>query len=362
MEVKKDKYSYVREGYQQVEKAAVGYPDRVPLYAQICELLPQELNISAKTLYLDPEHLATGAFDVCKKYGITAPSIDFDCYNIEAEAVGQKLIFHDNIMPDIDRSQLILASKKDLSKLRTPDFDKAGRCPMVVELYQLAKKLTGMDLSLAFCAPFALAANLRGIEQLIIDTFKDPDFVEDLFKFIIDDLLAPWLSHLNTKFPNAPSFVGSDATASLPIINIKIFEKWVVQPIEKLREKIGPKVIVPNQTGESFLKNPEQLMDLRKRSNPNFIEGQDPDVEKIGPEFYKSYAQKSNLPLLLGIGASFLNQATPKEIEDRVKHYIQVGGQDGQLWLYLCNLSPSTPTENIHAAIKAIDKYGVYNA
>ena len=98
MDSTEDKYAYIRDGYLQVKKAAVGYPDRVPLYAQICELLPQELNISAKTLYHDPEHLATGAFDVCKKYGITAPSVDFDCYNIEAEAVGQKLIFHDNIM------------------------------------------------------------------------------------------------------------------------------------------------------------------------------------------------------------------------------------------------------------------------
>jgi len=362
MESTEDKYAYIREGYLQVGKAAVGYPDRIPLYAQVCERLPQELNISAKTLFHSPEHIVTGVFDLCKKYGIDVPTVDFDCYNIEAEAVGQKLLFHDDIMPDIDRSQLILASKKDLSKLRTPDFDKAGRCPMIVEVYQLAKKLTGIDFSLAFCAPFALAANLRGIEQLIIDTYKDPDFVADLFNFVVDDLLAPWLSHLNIKFPDAPAMVGADATASLPIINVNIFEKWVVQPIERLREKVGPKVIVPNQTGESFLKNPEQLMTLRKRSNPNFIEGQDPDVEKLGPKFYKKFAQENKVPLLLGIGAAFLNQATPDEVENRVRHYINIGGKDGQLWLYLCNLSPSTPAENIHAAKKAIDKYGTYNS
>jgi uroporphyrinogen-III decarboxylase len=361
METKTRKYGYIQEGYQRVEKAAKGYPDRVPLYAQLCERLPMELGVSAKTLFHDPELLTTGTFDVFRKYGIDVPSVDFDCYNIEAEAIGQKLIFHENIMPDIDRSHLVLASKKDLLKLRTPDFEKAGRCPMVVEIYQLVKKLTGLDVSLAFCAPFALAANLRGIEQLIIDTYKDPDFVDDLFNFIIDDLLAPWLSHLNTKFPDAPTMVGADATASLPIINLKIFEKWVVSPTERLRDIIGPKVIVPNQTGESYLKNPQELMDLRRRSNPKFIEGQDPDVEKLGPAFYKNYSKKHDLPLLLGIGASFLNQASPEMIENRIKQYINIGGKGGRLWLYLCNLSPSTPIENIYAAKKAIDKYGRYN-
>lgn len=360
METKPGKYSYIQEAYQRVAKAAKGYPDRVPLYAQICERLPLELGVSAKTLFHTPELLTTGTFDVCRKYGIDVPSVDFDCYNIEAEALGQKVIFHDNIMPDVDRSQRLLAAKKDLLKLQTPDFDKAGRCPMVVELYRYVKTLTGLDVSLAFCAPFSLAANLRGIEQLIFDTIKDPKFVEELFNFIIDDLLVPWLTYLSAKFPKAPSLVGADAIASIPIINLEIFEKWVVQPIERLRTAVGSKVIVPNQTGESYLKNPQELMDFRHRCNPSFIEGQDPDVEKLGPEFYKNYAQKHNLPLLLGVGASFLNQATPEEIENRIKHYIEIGGQGGQLWLYLCNLSPSTPEENILVAKKTIDKYGRY--
>ena len=154
--------------------------------------------------------------------------------------------------------------------------------------------------------------------------------------------------------------MGADALASLPIVNLKIFEEWVVPPIERLREALGAEVIVPNQTGERLVKNPIQLMDLRRRSNPGYIQGQDPDIEQLGPDFYKQYAQQFSLPLLLGIGAVFLNQATPQEVAERTRHYIEVGGKGGKFWFYLCNLSPSTPDANIHAAIDTVRKYGIY--
>jgi hypothetical protein len=102
-------------------------------------------------------------------------------------------------------------------------------------------------------------------------------------------------------------------------------------------------------------------MDIRRRCNPLYVEGQDPDVEVLGPEFYKQYADKHDLPLLLGIGAAFLNNAAPEEVAARVKHYVQTGGKNGRLWLYLCNLSPSTPEENIAAAIESAHRYGTYN-
>ena len=101
-------------------------------------------------------------------------------------------------------------------------------------------------------------------------------------------------------------------------------------------------------------------MDIRRRANPLYVEGQDPDVEALGSEFYKAYAEKHDLPLLLGVGAVFLNNATPEAVTARVRHYLEIGGQNGRLWLYLCNLSPSTPLENIRAAVRAVHAYGVY--
>jgi uroporphyrinogen-III decarboxylase len=356
-----DRYYKFQEGFRRVADAADGIPDRVPVYAQICELIPVVMNETADKIYRDPELLTIGTFTICEKYGIDVPVVDLDTYNIEAEAIGQRLIYHKDIMPDIDRSRPLIRSKSDLVKVKTPDFKKAGRCSLVVEMYRLFEKLTNVKAGIAFCAPFSLAANIRGISEIIMDIMVDPDFAHDLFTCVTEDVLIPYLQFLKAEFPHAPAMVGADALASLPMINEDIMHQWVAPYIERLREAVGPNVCVPNQTGERHSKTPEIVMDIRRRCNPLYVEGQDPDVEALGPEFYKQYALKYDLPLLLGVGAAFLNNSTPDEVTARVKHYVQIGGKNGRLWLYLCNLSPSTPEENIRSAIEAAHRYGTYN-
>jgi hypothetical protein len=346
------------DGFKWVAQAGTGIPDRVPTYAQLCELLTEELGEPSDKIFHDPKLLAEGTFKVCDRYGIDVPSVDFDTYNIEAEAIGQSMVFHKDIAPDVNRSNSMIKDKSDLKKIKTPDFNTAGRCRMVVDLYHLILEETGQIPSLAFCAPFSLAANIRGLSPLLMDIMTNPSFAKELFQRINEELLIPWLEYLHGFFPETPAIVGADAMASLPMVNERIMEEWLVPGIGQLQEVVGPKVCVPNWTGERYSKNPEKVMDFRRKVNPGFIQGQDPDIEVLGPEFYRDYADKHDLPLLLGIGAVFLNDATPEEVEARVKHYVEVGNRDGKLWFYLCNLSPTTPKDNIKAAVSALHKYG----
>ncbi len=356
----KEKYFKFQEAFKWVEDASHGMPKRVPIYAQLCELIPGEMGKSAREVFQDPELLNIGTFTVCEKYGVDVPSVDFDCYNIEAEAIGQKISFHDDIMPDIDRTHPLIQEESDIRKIVTPDFDKAGRCSFVVDVYTVFERFTGVKASLAFCAPFTLAANIRGIETLVMDMCLKPKFAHELMTKVTEELLIPWLEYLKGKFPQAPALVGADALASLPIVNIKLMNEFIAPYVDRLREACGPTVCVPNWTGERYAKNPEEMMDIRLRVNPGFVEGQDPDVEALGPEFYKAYAEKHDVPLLLGVGAVFLRTSTPEEIFNRVKHYVEVGGKNGRLWFYLCNIEPATPMENIKAAVDAVHKYGTY--
>ncbi len=351
-------YRQFQAGYDRVAQAAVGAADQVPIFVQLCECIPRQMGVSARDAFHDPECIVHGTLEICRRFDIDVPAVDYDAYNIEAEAIGQQIIFDDHVMPDVDRSHPLIQSRSDLKRLTTPDFDRAGRCAMVVETYRQFERLTGIAPGVWFCAPFSLAANIRGISDLIMDICLNPEFARDLFDFITDDLLIPWIAYLTEHLPNAPSIAGADAMASLPVINEKIMAEWIVPYIEKLRHAFGPGLIVPNHTGERFSASPERFMDMRRRANPKFIEGQDPDVAKLGPEFYKQYAQKHDLPLLLGLGAAFLNNATPDDINRRVKHYIEVGNQNGRLWFYLCNLSPSTPDANIQAAVQAVHQFG----
>jgi len=355
-------FSTFLQGIQRFQKAMTGVPDCVPLFAQLHEFAMKEIGATAREFYTTPQILVPGTLETQAKYGIDVPVLDYDVYNIEAEAIGQAIIYTDTGMPDVDRSRPLIRDRGDLRKIRTPDVENDGRLRQVIEMNKLFHSLIGpgADATLQFCAPFSLAANIRGIEQLILDIYTAPDFARDLFDRITEKLLAPWILQLQTEFPAARSFSGADATASLPIVNLDILKNWIIPYIERLRELCGPCVYVPNWVGESLIDNPLEMLDLKRRVCPEFVEGQDPDVEKLGPAFYKKYAIRNGLPLILGIGAVFLATATPAEVTQRVRHYLEVGAENGRFALYLCNLGATTPVANVRAAVAAVRKYGAY--
>jgi hypothetical protein len=359
----KPDFSTFQEGAQRFEKAMQGIPDRVPVCAQMHEFAMKEIGAKPLEFYTTPEMLVNGTLEVQQKYGIDVPVLDYDVYNIEAEAIGQEIIFSDDHIPDVDRTKPLIRDRNDLKKIRTPNFDAQGRFGQVIEMNRLFREVIGgqTEFALSFCAPFSLAANIRGIEQLIMDMYADPDFARDLFDRVVEDLLAPWILRLKKEFPNAAAICGNDATSSIPIVNLDILREWIVPYVLRLREICGPEIYVPNWVGEQNLKDPEEMLDLKRQVCPGFVEGQDPDVENLGPELYKGYAEKHELPLILGLGAGFLALSSPQQVGQRVKHYVEVGGKNGRFGLYLCNLGATTSPENVSAAIEAVRNFGTYS-
>ena len=296
LDFKGDYYSF-QEGAQRLDEAMKGIPDRVPVYAQMHEFAMHELGIPAKTFYTTPEILTLATLEIAERYGFDVGFVDYDVYNIEAEALGQKVVFFEKHVPDVDRSTPLITGPVDLDKIKTPDFDTAGRFAKVIEMQSIYVKLTGLRPSLQFCAPFSMAANIRGVENLIMDMLMNPDFARGLFEAIVEEVLAPWILYQKKHFPNAASIAGADAMGSLPILNLEILEEWVVPYILRLREICGPEVHVSNWVGERFLEKPEEMLALKLQVSPEFLEGQDPDVDTIGPAFYKEFAKKHDRTL-----------------------------------------------------------------
>jgi uroporphyrinogen-III decarboxylase len=353
--------SAFQDGFRRYRAAMKGIPDRVPVFAQMHEFVLDALKVQPKEFFTTPELMVKGSLDIMETYGIDVAVLDYDVYNIEAEALGQAIIYSNTGMPDVDRTKPLIREKSDLNKLHTPDFEKDGRFPLVLEMNRLFQEMTGIpEGSPGFCAPFSLAANIRGMEQLLMDMHTDPEFARELFECVTDQILIPWIWQLKKVCPKAQGICGSDAWASIPIVNLDILRQWILPYIKRLQEQCGPEIYVPNWVGESCLKNPVDLLDLKLQACPGFVEGQDPDVEMLGPSFYKTYANKRDVPLVLGLGAAFLAQSHPGDVRDRVRQYIEIGGEGGRLALYLCNLGATTPPENIRAVVQAVRDYGVY--
>jgi len=329
-----------------------GKSDRIPVFGQMHEFAAEQLQIPRREFFTKPETLVPALLQVQAEYGIDAASITFDVYNIEAEGLGQKIVWSDAFMPDVDRTEMLIQNRSDLSRIRTPDFDSAGSFGRVIEMHSLFRKLTGIEPTLSFCAPFSLAANLRGVEALLLDIYDDPEFAGLLFDRLTEEVLAPWILYQRKHFPNATRINGADATASPPIVNLPILKQWVVPYILRLRELCGSEVYVTNWAGERYLSKPEEMLDLKLTVGGDSLLGQDPDVEKLGPAFYKRYAAHHDLPLILGIGAGFLANSNPAAVAERVRHYVEAGAKGGRFALYLCNVGGSTPSENVRTAIE----------
>jgi uroporphyrinogen-III decarboxylase len=334
-----------------MHRAMNGLADRVPVFAQLHEFAAEFLGIPRREFFTRPDLSVPALLQTQREFGIDVASVTFDVYNIEAEALGQALVWIDGCMPDVDRKKPLIRDRGDLARIRTPDFNTEGRFQQVIRMNALFRELTGLEPTLSFCAPFSLAANLRGIEQLLLDMFEDPEFARGLMDAITDEVLAPWILYQKHCFPGSTKISGADAIASLPIVNLPILRQWIIPSIQRLRELCGPEVYVANWTGERYLPDPTEMLELKLAIGPGVLWAQDPDIESLGPAVFKEFAITHDVPLILGVGAGFLALATPSDVEARVRKYVEVGGRGGRFALYLCNLGVTTPPANIRAAV-----------
>jgi len=346
-------YAFFQDGVVLMAEAMQGVTQRVPVFAQRHEFVAEQCGIPRREFFRRPDVMVPAMLEVQAQFGLDVASITYDVYNIEAEALGQEIRWSEGGMPDIDRNAPLVRDRDDLRRIHTPDFDSVPCCRRVLEMHTLFRRLTGIEPTLSFCAPFTLATNLRGIEQFLLDIHTDPDFAQSLLDRLIAEVSAPWIRHQKRLFPGATRLSGVDATASVPIVSMPVLRGWVVPSILRLRETVGPEVGVANWVGERYLLHPEEMLELKLAVWPGVLWGQDPDVEGLGPVFYKDYAARHDVPLILRIGAAFLAGSDPAAVAERVRRYVEIGSRAGRFALYLCNLGASTPPENLRAAVEA---------
>ena len=98
-------FSSFQQGAKRFDTAMRGIPDRVPVCAQMHEFAMKEIGARPMEFYSTPEMLVFGTLEIQDKYGIDVPVLDYDVYNIEAQAIGQEIVFGEDHMPDVDRTK-----------------------------------------------------------------------------------------------------------------------------------------------------------------------------------------------------------------------------------------------------------------
>jgi len=165
----------------------------------------------------------------------TAERFDFDYVSCisdparEAADCGAAVKFYDSQPPAIDEANALLADKTTLARLQVPDPLGGGRMTDRVKAAELLRQRAGADKLVEgwIEGPCAEAADLRGINRLMLDFFDDPAFVRDLFEFVLE----MELSFARAQVEAGIDLMGvGDAAASL--VGPQIYEEFV-QPYEQ---------------------------------------------------------------------------------------------------------------------------------
>jgi uroporphyrinogen-III decarboxylase len=315
--------------------------------------------VSAKRFFTDALTFTQIQRLVTEYYRFDLVSNFWDVYNIEAEALGQSVIYPSGGIPDTDRTRPLIRTPSDLDRIIPPDPYKSGRMPWVREVNKHFLEMTGKLERVYFSGPFSIAANIRGYENLVTDMFDRPRFVHRLFKFLCDDAIVPFIEVMRSEAGNENLVIdGRDAWASPPMITLDMMDEYVVAYTERLRDRLGDNVITRGNWGDAKSRDPERFFLQKLKCSPGSLSVLDPDLYDIGPERVKAFANKHNAFVSAGVDATLLKDGPVEAIVERIKLYIDKMARDGCCMIHLNQIPADTPSDHIHAAVAACHTYG----
>lgn len=330
--------------------------DGISVSAQIGSHTMRLTGVTERAFFSNPYLFVNNHLLVSAYYELDTPAMYYDMYNIEAEAMGQELVWVPGMFPEINSANPLIKGESDLDRLRPPDPKKDGRMPFILEVYKRMVDL-GLNPSPRYCAPFTLIGSIRGLNNLLMDILTNPSFAHKLFSFVTTDVLMPWIETLRRECGAGLFALGADAQASLPLTNLEILEEYALGYVLRIREEIG-NIGVTAWWGERYLRDPEALFKLKLRGNPGVLKGYDPDVYEVGPERFVEFAAANDAHITLGLDSGTLASEPIPVIVDRVKHYVQAMGRQKKGSLFLNEVTRECPSEPVHAAVQAAKFYG----
>jgi uroporphyrinogen-III decarboxylase len=315
--------------------------------------------VSPQRFFTDALTFARVQLLVTEYYRVDGPINFWDVYNIEAEALGQKVDYDPEGIPDADRTRPLISKPSDLDRITPPDPYQAARMPWVLQVNKTFLEMTGELERAYFTAPFSLAVNIRGYENLVDDIFERPAFVHRLFEFLCDDVITPYIEVMRSEIGQPDLLMdGRDAWASPPMITLDMMDEYVVAYTRRLRENLGDRVVTRGNWGDAKSQDPERFFSQKLLCSPGILSVLDPDLFDVGPRRVKAFADKHDTLITAGVDATLLKEGPVEAIVERIRLYIDHLARDRRCMIHFNQIPAETPPEHIHAAVAACHTYG----
>jgi uroporphyrinogen decarboxylase len=360
------------DGFERLIASIYGTPDRVPVMVQPYVYAMAMHGLRSRTFFREPGPFINASYNMATYFGFDFWSPVFDFYNIEAEALGQRLIWRENSEPDVDTREPLVGSQRDLSALKPPVPGKSGRMPYVLDSYRRYMEVMGIPPTCYCCSPFTLAVMVRGYVNILRDMRRNPAFAHRLMEFLSMEVVAPWIDRM-VGVTNASLVAMSDAWASAPNMTTEHVREFCLPYVHKVIRATNSAMRTVFDTGswgEKEVADPREILDIKldmvvpgngfAALRPFFINVWNDDYEAIGIPKVRAYADEKKVCLILNVRPDLIEVGPPGEIVRTVKRIIREGSGKGRLAILVNLVPPGTPAENVHTVAAAIRQYGRY--
>lgn len=244
--------------------------------------------------------------------------------------------------PAINELRVALGDKSRLKKLKQPDPLGGGRMHDRVKSIEYMRRRAGKGQSIVGWVegPLALAQELRGLNNIMVDFGDDPGFVRDLLDFAAEVAMR----YAPVQIDAGADTIGmSDAAASL--IGPELYEEflWPVQKrVLQFLESRYPNVIrrlhMCGKTDPLIPKMKELPVDIYELDFPV-------DLEKARQSLGHDRVICGNVSTITD-----LLEGTPEKVYEACRRCHQICGKYHIVGAG-CEISPMTPPENLKAMI-----------
>jgi MtaA/CmuA family methyltransferase len=283
---------------------------------------------------------AEGQVCVAERFGIDHVSVISDpaC---EASDLGAAITFFPDQPPAIDEENALLKDKTRLASLKIPDPTGPGRMHNRAQAVGLMKERVGNDKLVEgwIEGPCAQGADLRGINNLMLDFYDDPAFVRDVFDFIIEMELR----FARFQVESGADLIGiGDAAASL--VGPKLYEEYVWPYEKKLVDALQSERI---KTRLHICGNTRRILEGMGRLHCSIVE-----LDSLSP---LSEGRENMGPEQVLLGnidpVRILKDGTPESVYEAVG---QCHRQAGARFIVGagCEVPRETPPANLHAMVR----------
>ncbi|MFB0563861.1 MAG: uroporphyrinogen decarboxylase family protein [Candidatus Lokiarchaeia archaeon] len=334
-------------------------PDRMPIFPTIHEYSARVAGITIRELCTNAKKMLYAQLYTAVRFKFDTVVKLSDIYNYEPEALGAKMFFPEDSWPVI--LEPLIKEPSDLEKLDIPDFNKAGRGPYVNKGNKLYLEKLGEYgfLTTIANAPWSMAVQIRGFNNLVKDTRKNPGFVDRLLEFCVD-VIEEFVKTQQEAVGTPPFPIISDAFSCIPPTSPKLVYDYVFPYTAELIKRLGMVLWIG---GYPVYEVPDwaQIVEdtITKTGAPMGIIMM-LESDWMPPEKIKEISNRIRKPWLFGARAALISKGTPEEIENYVKRTIKILAPGGGCILIGDQVPTDTPPENLETFINAMKKYGKY--